>query len=65
MSRAEFIEGFTKARRASYERELKAGRMRKSEAIMGLADAPKDAIGMWRRMRASLTSVSAADFFKS
>lgn len=51
MKRSEFIQQFTDKRRAYYKLEVAAGRMRESEAAMGLADAKRDAIKLWRTLK--------------
>ena len=49
MKRAEFMDHFVQARKRHYQNEIDAGRMRLSEAMMGMADAQKDAKALWRR----------------
>jgi len=49
MTRAEFIQNFRERRDRHYREEVKNKRMRASEAAMGLADAEKDAIRLWRK----------------
>lgn len=50
MKRAEFIKWFENHRRAHYRTQVEAGKMRASEAAMGMADVKADAIRSWRKM---------------
>jgi len=61
MKRAEFIKHFVTLRKRHYHSEVKAGRMRWSEAAMGMADAEADAIRSWRKGRATLSTMSVQE----
>lgn len=64
MKRAEFIKGFVRSVEQHCDKEVKAKRMRPSEACMGIADAPERGKQVWRKHRKALITVSAAEFFK-
>lgn len=63
MKKAEFIAGFTEQRRTSYKAEVKAGKMRPSEAAMGLASADQEAAKLWRKHSGAFRNVSAKELF--
>jgi len=65
MKRSEFIAGFTHARKVGYRAQFLKGKLRPSEAAMGLADAKADAIRAWRSLDPASRATAAADFFSA
>ncbi len=64
MKRPEFIYRFTQMRKRSYQKQVDAGTtMRVSEAVMGMADAEKDAKFYWRNISPSLQSRKPEDIW--
>lgn len=51
MKKAEFVKMFTERRHKVYREQEAAGKMRVSEAVMGLAEAPAEAARLWRKHR--------------
>lgn len=64
MKRAEFIKGFVQSVKQHCHKEVAAKKMRLSEAIMGIADAPDRAKQVWRKHRKALITMTAEEFFK-
>ena len=53
MKKAEFVKMFKDHRERYYRGEVKLGHMRVSEAVMGMAEAEKEAGNIWRKHRAT------------
>jgi hypothetical protein len=64
MTKAIFITALVARRQKHYRSEIEAGRMRPSEAVMGMADAEKDAARLWRKHRKDYVRMEAGDVFK-
>lgn len=64
MKRAEFIKTFIAHREQNGEKQVKAGTVRLSEHVMGLACAPADAARIWAKHRATFAPMDRAQFFK-
>ncbi len=63
MKRPEFIYRFTQMRKRNYQKQVDAGTMRISEAVMGMADAEKDAKAFWRKHQSSFAIAQPEDIW--